>query len=115
MDEFCPVVFAVESYNKIEESRERDSNVESLITRIKTLTIGIEGITFEPLALENESVGRVYIDIIWSDLLPSIDRLSKIKFFRNEYEDFSRILDEIIDVSQKGMELLRSIDIRRTK
>jgi hypothetical protein len=91
------------SFNESEfsESQKRDNEVTRLLEKMHKVGLAIENTPVDSRALKDEVLMSVYIDLVWKDLSSAVDRLSSLKTFRNNYEDFLSTLADIKTVAQK--------------
>jgi hypothetical protein len=89
-----------------DESQKRDIEILHLIEIIMKAGMALENTTIDIRAFRDDPVKEVYIEIVWDDLLPCIDRLSSITNFRIDYDEFSDTLIKIKALSEKGQKEL---------
>jgi len=91
------------SFNESEfsESQKRDDEVTRLLEKMHKVGLAIENSPVDSRALKDETFMSVYIDLVWKDLFSAFERLSSLKKFRNNYDDFILTLVEIKTVAQK--------------
>lgn len=90
------------SFNETEffESEKRDIEVSRLLEKIRRVGIAIENTPVDSRALKDNTFMAVYIELVWKDLLSTVERLSPTKNFRNNYDDFYSTLVEIKTIAQ---------------
>ncbi|MBK9926926.1 MAG: hypothetical protein IPP66_16770 [Anaerolineales bacterium] len=91
------------SFNESEysESQKRDNEVARLIEKMHKVGLAIENTPVDSRALKDDVFMSVYIDLVWRDLFSAVERLSLLKNFRNNYDDFLSALVEIKTIAKK--------------
>lgn len=105
IDELIKKQFPEENYD---ESQKRDLEVLKLKNNIQIAGMALEKITIDLRSLKDDSVKKVYLELIWGDLLPNIDRLSPISNFRDDYDEFINTINRISIFSIAGINELNS-------
>jgi hypothetical protein len=96
---------------KYDESQKRDIEIQNQVEKIFNIGLSLEHISIDFRTLKDDPVKNTYIELIWCDLLPSIEILSSLKNFRKDYERFSETVNIIKDLTIKGQKaLINSIE-----
>lgn len=93
------------NYSEIdfEESQKRDNEVVTLVKKMEKLANSIENITFDPSILSDSIIKDVFIGLIWEELLPNIENLSRKENFRADFEAFLTLVSALSNRSSEGI------------
>ncbi|MBE0672132.1 MAG: hypothetical protein IH588_16250 [Anaerolineales bacterium] len=94
------------SETEFEKSQARDNDVVALSYKIQKLAGSLENMTFDPLILSDLNIREVFVELLWEELLPSIDSLLNQDNFRKDFVLFMKTVSEITACSRKGVEKL---------
>jgi hypothetical protein len=100
-DKIFQLLSVVYNESQFSESQKRDVEISRLIEKVQKVSLAIENTPFDNRAFKDSVFTSVYIDSIWKDLLPLVERLSLFKNFRSNYEDFWSTLSELKSIAEK--------------
>jgi len=96
------------------DSQERDQEIMELIDKTTFLGKDLEAITVNPSLFSDETLKKVYIDLVWGKLLRNIEKLQRSKkVFRKRFADFSEEVNSILLVCAECISIISNMRASR--
>ncbi len=91
--------------DELEASQARDAEIHLIVAKVEKLARGMETTAFDPFLYNDIVVNKVFVEIMWEEILPNIDvlALANQHDFRENYEVFVNAIREIQKCSDDGI------------